>query len=79
MMVIYYHYNSDNLVYLTLFLQTSKKNKGPGKSVPLDNPFNSPDLIPKLASNPTTAAYLQDTSFQLILKELRTDSKSLGK
>ncbi|CAB3981473.1 stress-induced-phospho 1 [Paramuricea clavata] len=52
---------------------------GPGKSVPLDNPFCSPDLIPKLASDPVTAAYLKDRSFLQILNELRTDSKALGK
>jgi hypothetical protein len=52
---------------------------GPGKSVPLDNPFCSPDLIVKLASDPVTAAYLNDRSFLQILSELQTDSKALGK
>lgn len=55
------------------------KNLGPGKSVPVDNPFCSPDLIPKLASNPETAAYLQDQSYMQILSELRADSKALGR
>ncbi|XP_028398572.1 stress-induced-phosphoprotein 1-like [Dendronephthya gigantea] len=61
-------------------LESLKKTfSGPGKSVPVDNPFCTPDLIPKLAANPITAAYLQDKSYLEILSELRKDTKALGK
>ena len=52
---------------------------GPGKSAPLGSPFNSPDLIPRLAANPVTAGYLQDPSYMRILHELKTDSKAVAK
>ncbi|XP_046849582.1 stress-induced-phosphoprotein 1-like [Xenia sp. Carnegie-2017] len=56
-----------------------KKFSGPGKSAPLNSPFNSPDLIPRLAANPVTAGYLQDPSYMRILHELKTDSKAVAK
>lgn len=52
---------------------------GPADSIPLSNPFNSPDLVPRLAANPVTAKFLQDRSYLEALSQLRTDPKALGK
>lgn len=42
------------------------------------NPFNSPDVFVKLASDPRTKGYLSDPEYMKLLKELQTNPQSLG-
>lgn len=52
---------------------------GPADSIPLNNPFSRPDLIPKLATNPVTAKFLEDRSYLEVLNKLKSDPKLLRK
>lgn len=42
------------------------------------NPFNSPDILIKLANDPRTKGYLSDPDYIKLLQELRTNPQSLG-
>lgn len=42
------------------------------------NPFNSPDIIVKLANDPRTKGYLSDPEYIKLLQDLRTNPQSLG-
>jgi len=48
------------------------------KTASLTNPFNSPDIFIKLASDPRTKGYLSDPEYLKLLQELRTNPQSLG-
>jgi len=48
------------------------------KTAALTNPFNSPDIFIKLASDPRTKGYLSDPEYLKLLQELRTNPQSLG-
>lgn len=48
------------------------------KTAAATNPFNSPDLFIKLASDPRTKGYLSDPEYMKLLQELRTNPQSLG-
>ncbi|XP_012527347.1 stress-induced-phosphoprotein 1 [Monomorium pharaonis] len=48
------------------------------KTAASTNPFNSPDIFVKLASDPRTKGYLSDPEYIKLLQELRTNPQSLG-
>lgn len=48
------------------------------KTAAVTNPFNSPDIFLKLASDPRTKGYLSDPEYMKLLQELRTNPQSLS-
>ncbi|XP_024870430.1 stress-induced-phosphoprotein 1 [Temnothorax curvispinosus] len=48
------------------------------KTAAATNPFNSPDIFVKLASDSRTKGYLADPEYMKLLQELRTNPQSLG-
>lgn len=48
------------------------------RSAAATNPFNSPDIFLKLASDPRTKGYLSDPSYIKLLQELRSNPQGLG-
>ncbi|TGZ53684.1 stress-induced-phosphoprotein 1 [Temnothorax longispinosus] len=48
------------------------------KTAAATNPFNSPDIFAKLASDSRTKGYLADPEYMKMLQELRTNPQSLG-
>lgn len=48
------------------------------KTATISNPFNSPDIFMKLASDPRTKSYLTDPDYLKLLQELRNNPQSLS-